>query len=93
MFNPKEIKRAKDLLERGYHVVAIEFDNINSVINCSDDVIRTINEASRLKPIDCEYWVVKCRTQNNPIRERKRKKITCELPPVQYICKRSVIQL
>lgn len=92
MFNPKEIKRAKNLLESGYHVVAVEFDAVESLIKCSDDVISFINEAQSLEPFICEYWVIKCSRKDYTITKNNLGQFTSKPSPVEFLTKRSVIQ-
>lgn len=93
MFNPREIKRAKNLLNFGYHVLAVEFPDISTLIGCSDYIIKTIDEFSRLKPTVSEYWVVRCCSDIGSIRKDKRHNITRISPSKNFFTKRSVIQL
>jgi len=93
MFNPKEIKRAKNLLECGYHTLAIQFDSEETLIECADYIITTINEMSSLEPFTGEYWVIDCRTQDSTVVKNELGKFTSVPTTVQIVTKRSIIQL
>lgn len=92
-FNAKEINRAEKLLERGYHVVGVEFDSVDTLIKCADDVLAYVDLASDLKPTDREYWVVRCRAQDYAIITNDLGQFASVPAPVQFIAKRSVIDL
>ena len=93
MFNPKEIKRAKNLLECGFHTLAVQFDTKETLIKCSDDVIATINEMSRLETSVSQYWVISCRRQDSTVTKDEFGKFTSVPSPIQFITKRSIIEL
>jgi len=93
MFNPKEINRAVKLLERGYHVVAVEFDSVETLIHCAEDVLSCINEAGRLKPVDREYWVIRCRAKDYTIVTNDLGQFTSVPTPVEFLTKRTVVYL
>lgn len=93
MFNPKEINRSTKLLERGYHVLAVEFDSVTTLIKCADDIIADIDAVSRLKPIDRQYRVIRCRMQDYTIVTNKLGQFTSVPAPVKYLTKRTVIDL
>lgn len=92
-FNPKEIKRAKNLLECGYYTLAVQFDKESTLIACGDDIIAAIDEMSRLEPFTSEYWVVSCRSQDYTITKNNLGQFSREQSPVKFVTKRSVIQL
>lgn len=92
-FNPKEIKRAKNLLECGFHTLAIQFDIEETLIHCADDIITTINEMSSLEPYVSEYWVISCTRQNSTVVKNELGQFTSVPTPVKYVTKRSVVQL
>jgi len=93
MFNPKEINRAVKLLESGYHVVAVEFDSVDTLIHCAEDVLSYINEAGRLKPVDREYWVIRCRAKDYTIVTNDLGQFTSVPAPVEFLTKRTVVYL
>lgn len=90
-FNPKEIKRAKHLLECGYHVVAVEFDCIESMINCADYIISQIEIANSLDASISEYWVIRCRRKDYAISTNDLGQFTSKPAPVEFVTTRSVI--
>jgi transposase len=91
--NTKEIKRAENLLEFGYHVIGIFFDTVETLRACSDDLLTYINMIGRLKPTDREYWVVGCRMQDCTIVPNKFGQFTSIPSPKQFITKRTVVKL
>jgi DNA-binding protein Fis len=93
MFNPKEINRAEKLLERGYHVVAVEFDSVHTLIQCAEEVFSYIKEAGRLKPVDREYWVIRCRAKDYTIVMNNLGQFTSVPSPVEFLTKRTVVYL
>ena len=93
MFNPKEIKRAENLLECRYHVLGVEFDSVDTLIACADDILTYINLASRLKPVDREYWVVRCRMKDYTIITNNLGQFTSVPAPVEFLAKRTVVNL
>lgn len=92
-FNPKELKRAKNLLECGYRVIAVEFNKVASLINCFDEVISTINELSRLDTFASEYWVIRCASKDYTISRNDFGQFSSEPSPEEFFTKRSIIQL
>lgn len=92
-FNPREIKRAEDLLKCGYHVLAIQFTDVQTLINCSNDIIRFINEMQRLDASISEYWVISCRKQTSIVRKNNLGQFSSVPTPVKFITKRSIVQL
>lgn len=93
MFNPKEIKRAEYLLESGYHVMAVEFDSVGTIIECADNLIRFIDEMSRLETTAREYWVVRCRRKDRAVVKNELGQFTSVPAPVEFLAERSVIKL
>lgn len=91
MFNPKEIKRAKHLFKRGYHVLAVQFDDVRSLIKAFDYILTNINKMSGLKPCSREYWVVSCRRQTSIVVHADDGKFTTVHTPEDFINKTSVI--
>lgn len=91
MFNPKEIKRAKNLLKCGYHVLAIDFDDIDSLINSFNYIVSTRDQMSRLKPVDGEYWVVSCRRNTLSVIRDNSGKFTRVVTPEKFTQKTSVV--
>lgn len=93
MFNPKEIKRAENLLKCGYHTVAIEFDSVDTLIVCADNILAYVDEARSLGPSNREYWVIRCRAQNYTIIKNKLGQFASVPSPVKFLVKRTVINL
>lgn len=92
-FNPKEIERAKNLLECGFKTLAVQFDTEDTLIKCTDDIVATVNEMSRLKSGCSQYWVISCRSQDYTITKNKLGQFSSEKSPIKIITKRSVIEL
>lgn len=92
-FNPKEIKRAKNLLECGFHTLAVQFDTEETLVACTDDIIDTVNEMSSLESFVSQYWVVSCRSQDYTIVKNDLGQFTSVKSPVKFITKRSVVEL
>lgn len=92
-FNPKEIKRAKNLLECGFHTLAVQFDTEETLVECTDDIIRTIYEMSSLEPFVSQYWVISCRRQDRTVIKDNFGKFSNVESPIEYITKRSVVEL
>lgn len=93
MFNPKEINRSAKLLESGYHVLGVEFDSIDTLIHCADEIISYINLASRLKPLDRQYWVIRCRMKDYTITTNDLGQFSSISSPIEYLTKRTVVDL
>ena len=92
-FNPKEIKRAKNLLECGFHTLAVQFDTEDTLVHCTDDIIAAINEMCRLEPSVSQYWVISCRRQDCTVIKDKFGKFASIPSTIEFITKRSVIEL
>lgn len=93
MFNPKELRRAEKLLECGYHVVAVEFDSIESMLMCAKDILSYIDLASSLKSSSREYWVIRCRMKDHSIVKNKFGQFTRIEAPVNFFTKRTIVDL
>lgn len=91
-FNAKELNRAKDLLERGYQTLAVEFSDNETLIACSDYIISVIDEMRGLKSPVSEYWVVSCRSQDYTITKDEFGKFASVPSPVKYVTKRRAIK-
>lgn len=69
-----ELQRGIEFIKAGYKIIYVVLNNRILVENYLDDVISLIEEVYRNPASDCQYWVIRCRFDNEPIGEPNRYK-------------------
>ncbi len=62
--NAIQKQRIKNLFNRGYQVLAVEFDCVESLLNFASEIITHVNRINRFNSITRQYWVIRCRKQD-----------------------------